>query len=200
MDDKKEDFIPLREVAKLFGLKPTTIRSWANKGKIDFIKTPSGQRLFPRSQFKTYSGFLPTYEKKKKIIYCRVSSKKQSNDLERQINFLQSKYPNYQLITDIGSGINWKRKGLLSILELAMSGHIGELLVAHKDRLARFGYELIEFIIKSSGGKITILDETEHKSNEQELAEDLLSIVHVYSCRQMGRRRYSQSQKDKVVS
>lgn len=81
-----------------------------------------------------------------------------------------------------------------------MSGELKELVVAHKDRLSRFGYELVEWIITSNGGKITILDEEIHKSTEQELAEDLLSIVHIYSCKQMGKRRYNKDTTNKDIS
>jgi hypothetical protein len=72
-----------------------------------------------------------------------------------------------------------------------MQGTIGELVVAHRDRLCRFGFELIEYIVEKSGGKITVLEHDSNKSSEQELAEDLLSIVHVFSCRQMGKRTYT---------
>jgi predicted site-specific integrase-resolvase len=129
-------------------------------------------------------------EEKQKIIYARVSSKKQMDDLERQTDFLKSRFPDYILVTDVGSGINWKRKGLKTILEQSMLGNIQEVVVAHRDRLCRFAFELIEFIFKSNNVKLVVCDEDLEKSTEQELTEDLLSIIHVYSCRSMGRRRY----------
>ena len=85
--------------------------------------------------YKTFLIAVLPFKKKKKIAYCRVSSKKQADDLERQKNFFTTKFPDYELVTDIGSGINWKRKGLKTILESAMSGDISELVVAHRDRL-----------------------------------------------------------------
>lgn len=192
--DSKEEFIPIRKVCKFTGLQPNTIRTWANTGKIKSIRTPSGQRLFPKSQFENFTNSLSSNEEKQNIIYCRVSSKKQMDDLERQKELLQSIYPNYKLVTDCASGINWKRKGLQSILESAMQKTIGQVVVAHKDRLCRFGFDLIKFLIESSGGKIIVLAQPENQSSEQELAEDLLSIIHVYSCRQMGKRRYSKQE------
>ncbi len=188
--DKNEEVIPLREVCKLVGVKPNTIREWAKKDKIVYIKTPTGQLVYPKSQFQNFNSNIFTSKKEKKIIYCRVSSSKQKDDLERQIKFLEERYPTYELITDCASGINWKRKGLKTILEYSMRGELKELVVAHRDRLCRFGFELIEWIVVCNGGKIKVLDDQEHKSGEQELAEDILSIIQVYNCKAMGKRRY----------
>jgi len=129
-------------------------------------------------------------DKKKRYIYCRVSSNKQKDDLIRQREFLQRMYPQHDIIEDVGSGINFKRKGIQTILEQSMLGNIEEIVVAYKDRLARFGYELIESIVNQGGGKITIINDEKFKSCEQELAEDLLAIIHIFNCRQMGKRRY----------
>jgi predicted site-specific integrase-resolvase len=130
-------------------------------------------------------------------IYTRVSSRKQSDDLERQIEFIKSQKPeyntSYKLISDIGSGINFKRQGLITILESCLQNNIGEVVIAHKDRLSRFGFDLIKLIIEKAGGKITIINDEQNKSTEQELAEDLLSIIHIYSCRQMGKRKYTKT-------
>lgn len=200
-DSKKETFIPLRKVCKLMGLQPNTVRSWAKAGKIISVKTPSGQTIYPESQFTNLVPSISSTQEKEKIIYCRVSSKKQMDDMERQKEFLQSLYPEHKLVTDCASGINWKRKGLQSILESSMQGNLQEVVVAHKDRLARFGFDLIRFIIESNKGRIVVLDEETNKSTEQELAEDLLSIVHIYSCRQMGKGRYAHTKsKDSTQS
>jgi putative resolvase len=185
------EWVPLREAEKIIGLRKSTIRDWGKKNKIKTFTTPSGQSLYNKQNLLSIVNDIPSIPEKRKIIYCRVSSKKQSGDLERQCKFLQSKYPDHELITDCGSGLNWKRKGLQTILEYSMSGIIGEVVVAHRDRLSRFAFELIEWIIQSNEGRLIVLENDEYKSPEQELAEDLMSIVHVYSCRQMGRRRYS---------
>jgi predicted site-specific integrase-resolvase len=111
------------------------------------------------------------------------------DDLSRQVEHIKRpEFTDYILIQDIGSGINFKRKGLQTILESCLRNTIGEVVVAHKDRLSRFGFDLIESIVNKAGGKITLLDVPENKSSEQELADDLLSIVHIFSCRQMGKR------------
>ena len=136
-----------------------------------------------------------------KVIYCRVSSVKQRDDLERQTKYLRDKYPTHTLISDIGSGINYNREGLKKILELSMSKKLSEVVVAHKDRLARFGFELIEHIFEYNGTKLTIDNQNNQnnekpKSDSEELSDDLLSIIHVFSCRQMGKRRYHNKNKE----
>jgi predicted site-specific integrase-resolvase len=113
---------------------------------------------------------------KRNFIYARVSSKKQLDDLHRQVEFIKSrepvKYSTYELITDIASGINFNRKGLDKILDASLFGSIGEVVVAHKDRLSRFGFDLIKLIIEKRGGKIIVLDDEKNKSSDQELAEE----------------------------
>jgi predicted site-specific integrase-resolvase len=136
-----------------------------------------------------------TYDKVN-YIYARVSSKKQVEDLHRQVEYLQSsntKYIDYTVITDVASGINFKRKGLQTILDSCLQGIVGEIVIAHRDRLCRFGFELLQFIVERSNGKIIVIDDTIDKTTEQILAEDLLSIIHIYSCRKMGKRRYFNS-------
>jgi hypothetical protein len=102
---------------------------------------------------------------------------------------MRGKYPNAEIVKDIGSGINFKRKGLLSLLERSMSGAVITLVVAYRDRLARFGSGIIEFILNRNGGKIVVLNEVS-LSPEEELTRDLLTILHVFSCRLHGLRKY----------
>jgi predicted site-specific integrase-resolvase len=114
------------------------------------------------------------------------------DDLSRQVDYLKRpEYIDYNIITDVASGINFQRKGLSTILEACLQKRIGEVVIANRDRLCRFGYELIDQLVKKGGGKITVLNDPENKSSEQELAEDLLAIIHIFSCKQMGRRRYA---------
>ena len=114
-----------------------------------------------------------------------MSSSKQKDDLQRQVQEMQSKYPGH----DVASGLNFKRKGLKRLLESVQDGNIQEIVVAHKDRLARFGAELIEWIASRAGACI-IYEDNNCLTSEQELAADLLAIVHVFSCRANGKRRY----------
>ena len=118
-----------------------------------------------------------------------------------QIEFIRTNKPEYDaytIISDIGSGINFKREGLSKILDSCMQRNIGNIIIAHRDRLSRFGFDLINIIVQKAGGKIIVIDDERDKSSEQELSEDLLSIIHIYSCRQMGRRKYKNKNKSKI--
>ena len=109
---------------------------------------------------------------------------------------MRKRYPDAEIVKDIGSGINFERKGLRSILERAMQGTVVTLVVAYRDRLARFGSQIIEFVLQQSGGQLVVLNEVS-LSPEQELTTDLLTILHVFSCRLHGLRKYkTQIQED----
>ena len=183
------DYVTPEKAREFFKVSNSTLRRWHKDGKIHVIRNPSGHRLYSTKKFKDALNDISSSSQKQKICYCRVSSYKQKDDLKRQISFLESKFPDHTIIKDIGSGINWKRSGLQTILELAMSKQLEEVVVAHRDRLCRFAFELIKWILEENGVKLMVLDNKEH-SSEQELAEDLLSIIHVFSCKQMGKRRY----------
>ena len=194
-----DDYVPTKTARQLLGITSQTLRNWADKGKIHTIFTPSAIRLYSRKDLCNILGVPYSSTEKRKIAYCRVSSPKQKEDLERQKDFFRTNYPNYEVVTDIGSGINWKRKGFCSLLESAMQGDIEEIVVAHRDRLCRFAFDLVKFIFETKQVKLTVLDGKEYQSENTELADDILSIVHVYSCRNMGKRRY-QKQKNKDIS
>jgi putative resolvase len=120
-----------------------------------------------------------------------VSSQGQKDDLERQKEIMIKKYPTYKIIEEIGSGLNLNKRGIKKIIHLAIAGKINNLVVAYKDRLTRFGFELIEEIIeKYSNGKIIILSETEKKEPEEELVKDMMSIMNVYVAKMNGLRKY----------
>ncbi len=194
----KTQYISIREASIITGINPQTLRKLGDENKIKCYKTLSGQRKFDKAYLEKMCNNDDVNDKinentKQNYIYTRVSSKKQSDDLSRQIEFIKNKRPEYSSyisISDIASGINFKRKGLSTILDASLQGTVGEIIVAHRDRLCRFGFDLIKLIIEKQGGKITVLDDEQNKSSEQELSEDLLSIVHIYSYRQMGKRSY----------
>jgi len=187
ISDGKTMFISIQKAVKIYGVSSQLLRKWDSEGLIKSFRTPGNVRFFDRNNLEEMLGLNRDDVEKKSYIYCRVSSNQQKEDLVRQQEYLRSLYPTYDVITDIGSGINFNRKGLQTILDRAIKGLVGEIVVAYKDRLARFGFELIEYIIQKGGGRI---DKEEHKSTEQELADDLLSIIHIFNCRQMGKRRY----------
>lgn len=177
------EYIVTRKAAKILGVHPNTLRKWAKEGKIKYIKSASGQRRY------NVDDYLGKNTKAETICYCRVSSYKQKDDLRRQIEFMQTKFPDAKIIKDIGSGINFKRKGLKTILESASEGNKLKIVVAYKDRLARFGFELIQWLIERSGGEVVVLNRVD-LSPETELTQDLLTILHVFSCRMHGLRSY----------
>ncbi len=199
--EKTKEYISIKEAASISGLHQHTLRKYADTNQIKCYKTPGGQRKFDKQSLEDYCDNLHVIAKKpnnSKInyIYTRVSSKKQMDDLTRQLEFIHAvnpKYDSYISITDVASGINFKRKGLQTILDSCLQKTIGEVIIAHRDRLCRFGFELFESIITKCGGHLTVIDDQQNKSTEQELAEDLLSIIHIYSCRQMGKRRYTKT-------
>lgn len=193
------EYVNTKEAREMLRVTATTLRKWDKEGKIKTIRTPSGIRLYDKQCILEILNQKGIISEKRKVAYCRVSSKKQSDDLERQKNFFRDNYPSYELVSDIGSGINFKRKGLQSILEQSMRGEIQEIMVSHRDRLCRFAFELIEYILSQNNVKLVVLDKTEHKSSSEELAEDVLSIIQVFACREMGKRRY-QSCKGKTKS
>jgi predicted site-specific integrase-resolvase len=140
-----------------------------------------------------------TKKDKEKICYCRVSSNKQKEDLLRQIEYMKNIYPENRIISDIGSGLNYNRKGLKEIMDMAINGEIQELVIAYKDRLTRFGYELIEYLIeKYSGGKITIINKNEEDTPTEELTKDILSIMNVYVAKVNGLRKYKKEIKHEI--
>ena len=136
---------------------------------------------------------------KSKIVYARVSSKKQSGDLERQVRYLKRLYPGHRIVTDIGSGINYKRKGFKAILEGLFQNKIKQVVVAHKDRFSRFGFDLFTWMFSQFGAELKTLEVTKHTERSEELAQDLMEIITVFSARYYGQRKYSMHQKVKVL-
>lgn len=183
------------QAAKILNIHPNTLRNWEAKGVINsFRSTESGHRRYNIEEFlKTRTELKP--EEKLNICYARVSSRGQKEDLKNQIDLLKELYPNYHVITDIGSGLNFKRRGLKTLLGYAKRGIIKELVVTYRDRLCRFGFELFEILIEGSGGNIVVLNKIE-SSPQEEMVKDLTSIIHVFSCRLYGLRRYKKTIKE----
>ena len=176
-------FVSTKKACKALGLHQNTLRKMANNDEIKHYKTKTGQR---RYDIENYLGIK---KELKTICYCRVSSYKQKDDLQRQVEFMSERFPGSEIIKDIGGGLNYKRKGLQSILRRAMSGEPIRLVSAHRDRIARFGFELIALVVEETGGELVVLNQNT-LSPEQELTADLLNILHVFSCRMYGLRNY----------
>lgn len=186
-------YYSIGEFAKAINVTEQTLRNWDKKGTLKPHHTTSyGKRFYSQEQLNNYVGKDDNLNLNRKIIgYCRVSSIKQKDDLERQIEnvktYMYAKGYQFEIITDIGSGINYDKKGLLNLLELIQSNQVEKVVILYKDRLLRFGYELFENVCKYYNTKIEIIDNTE-KSDEEELVEDMIQIVTVFSCRLQGKR------------
>jgi predicted site-specific integrase-resolvase len=135
------------------------------------------------SQHLQLSLFDPT------IIYARVSSPKQRADLQRQCEYLQSKYPTAEVVSEVGSGLNYKRKKFLALLERVMSGDVERIVIAYKDRLARFGFDFFAWLCSQHSCEIVVLNQVE-LSPEREMVEDILAVLHCFSSRLYGFRKY----------
>lgn len=197
-----------KETSKLLGVHQRTLYQWEKKGIIETIRTPGNKRLYNVNKFlenqknskpdENNNNDLDILDKKDKvnICYVRVSSNAQKDDLERQKIMMQTKYPNHIIIEDIGSGLNLNKRGIKKIIHLAIAGKITELVVAYRDRLTRFGYELIEELItKYSSGKIIVINENEKLEPEEEIVKDIMSIMNVYVAKINGLRKYKKLNK-----
>jgi Predicted site-specific integrase-resolvase len=182
------------QFSKLTGISISTLRMWDKKGilKPEF-KTPRGERRYSEAQLQQI------LQKKSdapriNVGYARVSSKKQEDDLKRQIEllelFLAKQGKSFKIISDIGSGIDYSKSGLKELLKLISTNQVDTIYVLYKDRLVRFGFELIEEFAKLHNTKIEVINQTEDKTDEEELVEDILNIIHVFSCRLNGKKSH----------
>jgi predicted site-specific integrase-resolvase len=192
----EDEYVTTKKAKEISQVTVKTLRLWDKEGKIRTIRTSSNIQRYNLKDIQNIISRSDPDETKEKICYCRVSSTKQMDDLDRQKDFFRNKFPTDSLVTDVGSGINWKRKGLTTILDKAMHGDISEIVVAHRDRLCRFAFELLEWIFERNGVKLVVLNEEKDHSSDQELTDDILSIIHVYSCRKMGKRKYKNKDKE----
>ena len=190
--------ITIGKAAKEAGVTVETLRSWEKAGKIKSERTKGGHR---RYEIEEIESFANRDRKTEKVtaIYGRVLTPARKNDLEIQKQVLQlycaSKGWKYRIVEDIGSGLNYNKKGLLELIKLIESNQIERIVLNYKDRLLRFGSEIIFEICKYHGIEIVIINEDEINTYEEELVEDVLSIITVFSSKLYG----SRSHKNKTV-
>ena len=182
-----------KTVTQILGVTAQTLRNWDKEGKLkpSYVKS-NGYRYYSEESILAYTQERKTKKNLNVIGYARVSSKKQADDLERQVNnlktYLDSKYTDYEIITDIGSGINYTKPGLKKLIEKINRKEVDLIVVLYKDRLLRFGFELVEYFAELNNVKIEVLDKID-KNQDQELVEDLVQIVTVFSCKIQGKRK-----------
>ncbi len=183
--------VSIGKIAKELGVSRVTLRRWEAAGKIKSERTPKGHRrydllkilgAFPRTQICH----------KNTIAYARVSSHDQKNDLVRQVSVLESFCAangwTYEIIQDLGSGLNYHKRGLRKLIQSICSGKIDRLILTHKDRLLRFGAELIFSLCEQFGIEVVIINKTESSTFEDDLVQDVLEIITVFSARLYGAR------------
>ena len=182
-----------KTVTKILGVTAQTLRNWDKDGKLKpaYIKS-NGYRYYSEDSILSYTQERKTKKDLNVIGYARVSSKKQTDDLERQVNnlkiYLDNKYKSYEIITDIGSGINYTKKGLQLLIDKINKKEVDVIVVLYKDILLRFGFELVEYFARINNVKIEVLDKV-NKTQDEELVEDLIQIITVFSCKIQGKRK-----------
>ena len=184
----------IHEMAEKLGVSIKTLQRWDNTGKLPARRTPSNQRYYTEDQYLDYMGMSVEKPYRKVVAYARVSSRNQKDDLKNQIDFIRT-FANAngvildECIEDIGSGLNYNRPKWNELLQAVMRDEIATIYVTYKDRFIRFGFEWFENLCKQHQTEIVVLNH-EETSPDQELVEDLTSIVHVFSCRLYGLRKY----------
>ena len=191
------------EFAKLINVSVMTLQRWDNKGILSAFRSPTNRRYYTHRQYLSYIGEDSSESeenKRKTVIYARVSNRGQKDDLVNQVEFLKQ-YANSKgiiidmVVEDIGSGLNYNRKKWNELLLMCRNGEVKQILVAHKDRFIRFGYSWFDEFLKSYGVELVVVN-NEKLSPKQELVQDLISITHIFSCRIYGLRKYKKELKE----
>ena len=185
-----DKLITISEAAKRLGISPTTLRRWEESGKLIPERTQGNQRRYRLSQIEPATHLRK--QDRKTLAYARVSSHDQKDDLERQKQVLElycaQQGWTFELISDIGSGVNYYKKGLKRLLNEILIGNVGRLVITHKDRLLRFGAELVFSICEAKQVEVVMVNKGEDTTFEDDLATDVLEIITVFSARLYGSR------------
>jgi predicted site-specific integrase-resolvase len=184
-------FVAIGEASKAMGVSIATLRRWEAEGKLVPKRTTAGHRRYDVEKFiPELSRAAP--DSLRTIAYARVSSHEQKNDLERQKQVLElycvKQGWTFEVIADLGSGMNYRKKGLKRLLDDVIESRVGRLVLTHKDRLSRFGAELVFAICEIKNVEIVILNHGEDTTFEEDLAKDVLEIITVFSARLYGSR------------
>lgn len=185
-------YLTPQQVYKQFGYHPKSLAEWADEGKIEYIKSPGGHRRYPLSSLENLDNKIDT---RTTVLYARVSTRSQMDALDSQIKYLGQHYPGAELIKDIASGMNWKRKNFVKLMERVAAKEVKTIVVGHKDRLCRFGFEFVEWFCNLNDCTIVVLDNTKLSPHE-ELMQDFISIMHCMSSRLYFLRTYQKKIKE----
>ncbi|MBI5755618.1 MAG: IS607 family transposase [Nitrospirae bacterium] len=189
----------LNEFAKLIGKSVQTLQRWDRDGILKSHRSKTNRRYYTHDQYLEYIGQKATKDKKN-IVYYRVSSSRQKGDFINQKNALEEftiarGIDVSEWLFDIGSGLNYTRKNFLNLLEMVERGEVSSIIIAHKDRFVRFGFEWFGKFCENHGTKVIIINQ-DSLSPEEEMTQDLLSIIHCFSSRLYGLRKYKKKIKE----
>ncbi|GAW29371.1 IS607 family transposase [Carboxydocella sp. ULO1] len=176
------------EFAEKLGVSVSTLRAWDKEGKLVALSTPTNKRRYTEEMLYRALGIKNRQEPKKIVLYARVSSFGQKPDLENQLNYLKEFAAGKglavdEILSDVGSALNYKRKNFLKLCGMVTRGEVKTVIIAHKDRLVRFGFDFFEELFAKFGCEILVANKSEDMSPAQELAEDLISIVQHFAAR-----------------
>ena len=185
--------VPIHEAAEALGVSAQTLRRWEREGRLlPDERTAGGRRRYDLARLKPEKFRSQAEAVRKTVAYARVSSHDQKDDLERQKQVLELYCARqgwtFEVIADLGSGMNYHKKGLKKLLEAIIEGQVGRLVITHKDRLLRFGAELVFAICEAKNVEVVILNQGEDTTFEEDLAKDVLEIITVFSARLYGSR------------
>jgi predicted site-specific integrase-resolvase len=193
-------FVSIAEAAKALGVSPQTLRRWEREGKaVPTEKTAGGRRRYDLAKLRPDLFRAEAVADRKTIAYARVSSHDQKEDLERQKKVLEMYCAatgwTYEIVADLGSGMNYRKRGLKRLIDGILDESVGRLVLTHKDRLLRFGAELIFALCEARNIEVVILNRGDDATFEEDLAKDVLEIIAVFSARLYG----SRSRKNKLI-
>ena len=184
--------LSIKQAANQLGVSVSTLRRWDETGVLVAQRTPKGHRRYDLSKINPNLTRNKVEQQRKTIAYARVSSHEQKPDLQRQIEILElycsAQGWSFEVISDLGSGMNYHKKGLKRLLDDILDNKIDRLVLTHKDRLLRFGAELVFALCEARQVEVVIINQGENLSFEEELAQDVLEIITVFSARLYGSR------------
>ena len=185
----------ITDFADMIGKSVKTLQKWDRDGRLRAYRSPSNRRYYTHTQYLEYMGMTGPTSTRVNVIYARVSTKNQKDDLKNQLEFLRNYttkngIPISNVYTDYGSGLNYNRKNWNALIDDCFDGKIDSIIISHKDRFVRFGFDWIENLLQRLTNTKIIVVENVTTTPESELVQDLISIIHVFSCRVYGLRKY----------
>jgi len=188
MNEHDHSYYSAQDVRKQYNVSATTLRRWAAAGRLGVVRAPGGNRMYSASDLRLLFAGREEAEARARVCYARVSSAHQRADLERQVADLRAAYPDHEVITDVGSGLNWHRPGFKALLDRVHGGTVQEVVVTHRDRLCRFAGELVDWVFEKGRCRLVVLGHSPNAAATDELRDDLLAIVTVFVARNNGLR------------